>query len=156
MDLTRPNELSTMTGKEATKRTGRTRLWKRPRAPSNYTAEDNQLGYTVVFKGRMQCIQDGYQQHSETTRTRQGSQTSVYPSLMWSWIRPWFAPDSCKAMWKDQLEATRWWNTWCLLLEPGTLVIVIPAIVGSRTSGYRPAFPMLVHWPSLENWIGDF
>jgi hypothetical protein len=26
-----------------------------------------------------------------------------------------------------------------------TLVTVIPAIVGSRTSGYRPVFPTLVH-----------
>jgi hypothetical protein len=31
------------------------------RAPSHNTAEDNQLGYTAFFKGRMQCIQDGYQ-----------------------------------------------------------------------------------------------
>jgi hypothetical protein len=29
---------------------------------------------------------------------------------MWSWIRHWYAPDSRKAVWKDQLEATGWWN----------------------------------------------
>jgi hypothetical protein len=81
-DLTRPNELSTMMSKAATKSTGRTWLWKRPRAPSYNTAEDNQPGYIVVFKGRTQCIQDGYQQHNGTTRTRQGSQTLVYPSPM--------------------------------------------------------------------------
>jgi hypothetical protein len=55
-DLTRPNELSTTTSKAATKSTGRTQLWKRQRAPCYNTAEDNQLGYTVVFKGRTQCI----------------------------------------------------------------------------------------------------
>jgi hypothetical protein len=82
IDLTRPNKRSTTTSKETTKSTGRTWLWKRPRAPSYNTAEDNQLGYTVVFKGRTQCIQDGYQQHSGTTWTRQGSQASVYPSPM--------------------------------------------------------------------------
>jgi hypothetical protein len=59
-DLTRPNELSTMMSKATTKSTGKTRLWKRPRAPNYNTTEDNQLGYTVVFKGRTQCIQDGY------------------------------------------------------------------------------------------------
>jgi hypothetical protein len=81
-DLTRPNELSTMMSTAETKSTCRTQLWKRPHAPSYNTAEDNQLGYTVVFKGRTQRIQDGYQQHSETTWTRQGSHASVYPSLM--------------------------------------------------------------------------
>jgi hypothetical protein len=81
-DLTRPNELSTTTSKAATKSTDRTRLWKRPRAPSYNTTEDNQLRYTVVFKGRTQYIQDGYQQHSGTIRTRQGSHISVYPSPM--------------------------------------------------------------------------
>jgi hypothetical protein len=81
-DLTRPNELGTMTSNAATKSTERTRLWKRLRAPSHNTTEDNQLGYTVFFKGRTQCIQDGYQQHSGTTQTKQGSQTSVYPSPM--------------------------------------------------------------------------
>jgi hypothetical protein len=63
-DLTRPNELGTTMSKVATKSPGRTRLWKRLRAPSHNTAED------------------GYQQHSRTTRTRRGSQTSVYPSPM--------------------------------------------------------------------------
>jgi hypothetical protein len=113
--------------KLATKSTSRTRLWKRPCAPSYNTAEDNQLGYTVVFKGRMQCIQDVYQQHSGTTRTRQGSQTSVYPSPMWSWIRRWFAPDSCKAVWKDQLEATGWWNESHVtrLLPPATMYYLV-------------------------------
>jgi hypothetical protein len=35
-----------------------------------------------------------------------------------------------------------------------TFVTVILAIVRSKTSGYRPAFPTLVHWSSLKNWIG--
>jgi hypothetical protein len=69
-DLTRPNELGTTTSKAATKSPSRTRLWKRLRAPSHNTTEDNQLGYTIFFKRRTQCIQDGYQQHSGTTRTR--------------------------------------------------------------------------------------
>jgi hypothetical protein len=73
IDLTRPNKLGTTMSKVATKSPGRTRLWKRLRAPSHNTTEDNQLGYTVFFKGRTQCIQDGYQQHSRTTRTRRGS-----------------------------------------------------------------------------------
>jgi hypothetical protein len=30
---------------------------------------------------------------------------------MWSWIRRWSAPDSRKAVWKDQPGATGWWNT---------------------------------------------
>jgi hypothetical protein len=81
-DLTRPNELGTMTSNAATKSIERTWLWKLLHAPSHNTAEDNQLGYTIFFKGRMQCIQDGYQQHSRTTQTKQGSQTSVYPSPM--------------------------------------------------------------------------
>jgi hypothetical protein len=72
-DLTRPNVLGTTMSKVATKSPGRTRLWKRLRAPSHNTVENNQLRYTVVFKGRTQCIQDGYQQHSGTTRTRRGS-----------------------------------------------------------------------------------
>jgi hypothetical protein len=29
---------------------------------------------------------------------------------MWFWIRHWSAPDNHKAVWKDQLEATGWWN----------------------------------------------
>jgi hypothetical protein len=29
---------------------------------------------------------------------------------MWSWIKRWSAPDSRKAVWKDQLEAIGWWN----------------------------------------------
>jgi hypothetical protein len=70
IDLTGPNKLRTTTSKTATKNTGKTRLWKRLRAPSHNTAENNQLGYTVFFKGRTQCIQDEYQQHSRTTRTR--------------------------------------------------------------------------------------
>jgi hypothetical protein len=61
IDLTRPNELGTMTSKVATKSPGRTQLLKRLRAPSHNTAEDNQLGYTVFFKERTQCIQDRYQ-----------------------------------------------------------------------------------------------
>jgi hypothetical protein len=51
-DLIRPNELYTTTTKAATKSPGRTQLWKRLRAPSHNTTEDNQLGYTVFFKGR--------------------------------------------------------------------------------------------------------
>jgi hypothetical protein len=51
-DLTRPNKLGTTTGKAATKSTGRSRLWKRLHAPSHNTAEDNQLRYTIFFKGR--------------------------------------------------------------------------------------------------------
>jgi hypothetical protein len=46
-DLTRPNKLGTMTSKAATKSTGRTWLWKRLRAPSHNTVEDNRLGYTL-------------------------------------------------------------------------------------------------------------
>jgi hypothetical protein len=61
IDLTRPNELGTTTSKVATRSPGRTQLWKRLCAPSYNTVEDTQLGYTVFFKGRMQCIQDGYQ-----------------------------------------------------------------------------------------------
>jgi hypothetical protein len=69
-NLIRPNELGTTTSKVATKSPDRTGLWKRLRAPSHNTTEDNQLGYTIFFKGRTQCIQDGYQQHSGTTWTR--------------------------------------------------------------------------------------
>jgi hypothetical protein len=72
-DFTRPNELGTTMSKVATRSTGRTWLWKRLRALSYNTAKDNQLGYTVFFKGRTQCIQDGYQQHSGMTQTRWGS-----------------------------------------------------------------------------------
>jgi hypothetical protein len=50
--LTRPNELGTMTSKVATRSSGRTQLWKRLRAPSYNTTEDNRLGNTVFFKGR--------------------------------------------------------------------------------------------------------
>jgi hypothetical protein len=78
--LTRPNELGTMTSNVATRSPERTRLWKRLCAPSYNTAEDTQLRNTIFFKGRTQCIQDRYQQHSETTWTRWGSQASVYPS----------------------------------------------------------------------------
>jgi hypothetical protein len=61
MDLTRSNELDTTTSKAATKSASRTQLWKWLRAPSYNTVEDNQLEYTIFFKGRTQCIQDGYQ-----------------------------------------------------------------------------------------------
>jgi hypothetical protein len=109
-DLTRPNKLGTTTSKVATKSPDRTRLWKWLCAPSHNTAEDNQLRYTVFFKERMQCIQDRYQQHSRRTQTRQGSQASVYPSPMWSWIRCGSALDSRNVVWKDQPRATEWWN----------------------------------------------
>jgi hypothetical protein len=69
-DLTRLNELGTTMSKAATKSTGRTRLWKRLRALSHNMTEDNQLRYTIFFKGMTQCIQDGYQQHSGIIRTR--------------------------------------------------------------------------------------
>jgi hypothetical protein len=72
-DLTRPNELGTTTSKVATKILNRTQLWKQLRAPSHNTAEDNQPRYSVVFRGRTQYIQDGYQQHNGTTRTRRSS-----------------------------------------------------------------------------------
>jgi hypothetical protein len=49
-DLTRPNKLGTTTSKVATRSPGRTRLWKRLRAPSYNTAEDTQLRYTVFFE----------------------------------------------------------------------------------------------------------
>jgi hypothetical protein len=113
--------------KAATKSTDKTRLWKRLRAPSNNMAEDNQLRYTVFFKGRMQCIQDGYEQHSGTIRTRRDSQTSVYLSPMWSCITRWFVPDSRKAMWKDQLKATGWWNVSHItrLLPPATTYYLV-------------------------------
>jgi hypothetical protein len=55
-DLTRPNELGTTTSNVATKSPHRTRLWKRLCAPSYNTAEDTQLGNTIFFKGRTQCI----------------------------------------------------------------------------------------------------
>jgi hypothetical protein len=88
--------------KVATKSPERTRLWKWLRTPSCYMAEHTLLGYTVFFKGRAQCIQDGYQQHSGTTRTRWDSQASVYPSPMWCWIGYRSAPDSREVEWKDQ------------------------------------------------------
>jgi hypothetical protein len=69
-DLTRPNKLSNTTNKVATRSLERTRLWKRLRAPSCYTAEHTLLDYIVFFKGRVQCIQDWCQRHSKATWTR--------------------------------------------------------------------------------------
>jgi hypothetical protein len=113
--------------KAATKSPGRTQSWKWLRTPSHNTVEDNQLGYIVFIKWRTQCIQDGYQQHSGTTRTKWGSQTSVYPSPMWSWIRRWSTSDSRKAVWNDQLEATEWWNASHItrLLPPATTYYLV-------------------------------
>jgi hypothetical protein len=60
-NLTRPNKFGTTTTTTVTKSTSRTQLWKWLCAPSHNMTEDNELGYTVLFKGRTQCIQDGYQ-----------------------------------------------------------------------------------------------
>jgi hypothetical protein len=109
-DLTRPNELGTTTNKVATKSTERTRLWKRLRAPSCYSAEHTLLDYTIFFKGGAQCIQDWCQRHNMTTWTRWGSQASVYLSPMWSWISCWSAPDSHKTEWNDQPGTAEWGN----------------------------------------------
>jgi hypothetical protein len=46
---------------------------------------------------------------------------------MWSWIRRWFAPDSCKTVWKDQPGATGWWNESHIirLLSPATTYYLV-------------------------------
>jgi hypothetical protein len=66
-DLTRPNKLSTMTNKVATRSPKRTWFWKRLHSPSCYTAEHTLIDYIVFFKGRVQCIQDWCQRHNKAT-----------------------------------------------------------------------------------------
>jgi hypothetical protein len=46
---------------------------------------------------------------------------------MWYWIRRWSTPDSHKTVWKEQPEATEWWNTSYItrLLSPATTYYLV-------------------------------